>query len=232
MAYVVIFAHGYAPPSSVSSSCTGARFVTRSTDHSRLRHRAKVPERLSGWLRHEEDMTLAISQELEAKILRYFHVEKWLVGTIAQQLGVHHTTVDRVLSQAGLPKAERAHRPSLIDPYLPFVLETLKQYPRLTASRLHAMVGERGYTGGEDHFRHLISLYRPRPQPEAYLRLKTLPGEQAQVDWGLCRARHRPHYADTRTMPSRCTEACLFSRRARQLRPCLGAANSALPSPA
>ena len=127
---------------------------------------------------------MAISQELEAKILRYFHVEKWLVGTIARQLDVHHSTVDRVLSQAGLPKAERAHRPSLIDPYLPFVLTTLKQYPRLTASRLHAMIGERGYTGGEDHFRHLIAHYRPRPQPEAYLRLKTLPGEQAQVDWG------------------------------------------------
>jgi transposase len=127
---------------------------------------------------------LAISKELEAKILRYFHVEKWLVGTIADQPGVHHTTIDRVLSEAGLPKAERAHRASLIDPYLPFVLQTLKEYPRLTASRLHAMVSERGYTGGQDHFRHLIAHYRPRPQPEAYLRLKTLPGEQAQVDRG------------------------------------------------
>ena len=140
------------------------------------------------------------------------------MGTIAQQLGVHHATVDRVLSQAGLPKADRPHRASLIDPYLPFVLKTLEQYPRLTASRLFAMVRERGYSGGEDHFRHLIAHYRPRPQPEAYLRLKTLPGEQAQVDWGLCRARHKPHYADTRTMPSRCTEACLFSRRARQIK--------------
>ena len=127
---------------------------------------------------------MAIPPELEAKILRYFHVEKWRVGTIAQQLGVHHGTVDRVLSQAGLPKAERPHRASLIDPYLSFVLETLKQYPRLTASRLHAMVRERGYSGGEDHFRHLIAHHRPRPQPEAYLRLKTLPGEQGQVDWG------------------------------------------------
>jgi len=27
---------------------------------------------------------------------------------------------------------------------------------------------------------------RPRRPAEAYLRLKTLPGEQAQVDWGLC----------------------------------------------
>jgi transposase len=127
---------------------------------------------------------LAISQELEAKILRYFHVEKWQVGTIATQLGVHHGTVDRVLSQAGLPKAERPHRASLIDSYLPFVLQTLKQYPKLTASRLYAMVRERGYSGGEDHFRHLIAHHRPRPQPEAYLRLKTLPGEQGQVDWG------------------------------------------------
>ena len=138
---------------------------------------------------------MAIPPELEAKILRYFHVEKWRVGTIATQLGVHHGTVDRVLSQAELPKVERPHRASLIDPYLPFVLQTLGQYPTLTASRLYAMVRERGYSGGEDHFRHLIAHHRPRPQPEAYLRLKTLPGEQAQTDWGLCRARHRPHTA-------------------------------------
>jgi transposase len=45
------------------------------------------------------------------------------------------------------------------------------------------MVRERGYRGGADHFRHLIAHYRPRPQPEAYLRLRTLQGEQAQVDW-------------------------------------------------
>jgi len=54
----------------------------------------------------------------------------------------------------------------------------------LTASRLYAMVRERGYSGGEDHFRHLIAHHRPRPQPEAYLPLKTLPAEQGQVDWG------------------------------------------------
>jgi len=130
-----------------------------------------------------EDLIVTIPQELEAKILRYFHVEKWRVGTIATQLGVHHATVDRVLSQAGLPKTARPHRASVVDPYLPFVVNTLEQYPRLTASRLYAMVRERGYPGGPDHFRHLIAMQRPRPQPEAYLRLRTLPGEQAQVDW-------------------------------------------------
>ena len=31
----------------------------------------------------EEDLTVTISPELEAQILRYHHVEKWRVGTIA-----------------------------------------------------------------------------------------------------------------------------------------------------
>lgn len=129
-------------------------------------------------------MSVAISPELEAQILRYFHVEKWPVGTIARQLGVHHGTVDRVLSQAGLPKALRPHRPSRLDPFVPFIVQTLERFPTLSASRLYTMVCERGYPGGPDHFRHLMAHYRPRPQPEAYHRLKTLPGEQAQVDWG------------------------------------------------
>jgi transposase len=127
---------------------------------------------------------MTISKEQEAQILRFHHVEKWRVGTIARQLGLHHATVERVLSQAGLPKAERPHRAALVDPFVPFIVETLTQYPALTASRLYAMIRERGYRGGPDHFRHLVAHYRPRPQPEAYLRLKTLPGEQAQVDWG------------------------------------------------
>jgi hypothetical protein len=39
-----------------------------------------------------------------AQILRYYHVEKWRIGTIARQLHVHHGTVARVLGQAGLPR--------------------------------------------------------------------------------------------------------------------------------
>jgi len=127
---------------------------------------------------------MAISDELEASILRYYHVEKWRVGTIARQLHVHHSVVRRVLSQAGIPKAKFTKRESIVTPFLSFVLETLTKYPKLAASRLYEMVRQRGYGGGVDHFRHLILLHRPRPFAEAYLRLRTLPGEQAQVDWG------------------------------------------------
>lgn len=126
---------------------------------------------------------MTIGAELEAQILRYYHVEKWRCGTIARQLRVHRGTVQRVLAQAGLPRIGAVQRASQIDAYLPFIHETLKKFPSLTASRLYAMVYERGYRGSHHHFRHLISLHRPRPVPEAYLRLRTLPGEQAQADW-------------------------------------------------
>jgi transposase len=127
---------------------------------------------------------MAIDKEIETKILRYHFVEQWRVGTIATQLGIHHGVVDRVLSQAGLPKVERSPGPSIIDPYLPFIVATLSEFPTLTAARLYEMAKQRGYPGGPSQFRQRISQLRPRKQPEAYLRLKTLPGENAQVDWG------------------------------------------------
>jgi transposase len=127
---------------------------------------------------------MTIAPELEAQILRFYHVEKWRVGTIARQLRLHRDTVDRVLAQAGLPRPGQPLRSSQIDPFLPFIRQTLQTFPSLTASRLFGMVRERGYRGGPDHFRHLIARHRPARPAEAYLRLRTLPGEQAQVDWG------------------------------------------------
>ena len=85
-----------------------------------------------------------ISPELEAEILRLYHAEKWKVGTIAGVLRLHHSTVKRVLAQAGLPVGTRSGRPSLVDPFLAFLLETLQKYPRLCASRVYTMVKERG----------------------------------------------------------------------------------------
>jgi len=127
---------------------------------------------------------MAISEQLRAQILRYFHAEHWRVGTIARQLGVHHSTVERVLTQSGVTRAaQRPRRRSLLDPFIPFITETLEQFPTLTASRLYEMVKARGYSGGPDHFRHRLAHYRPRRTREAYLRLRTLPGEQAQADW-------------------------------------------------
>jgi transposase len=124
-----------------------------------------------------------IGKDKEAEIIRLFHGEKWLVGTIASQLGVHHSTVSRVLEQSGAKQEDVHPRASIADTYVPFVIQTLEKYPGLCASRLFAMVKERGYAGGPDHFRKIVARHRPRKPAEAYQRLSTLPGEQGQVDW-------------------------------------------------
>jgi transposase len=127
---------------------------------------------------------LVIPADLSARILRLYEAERWRVGTIARQLHVHRDTVRRVLAQAGQPAPASPLRPSRVDPYRPFILDTLAKFPTLTAARLFVMVHERGYRGSPEHFRHIIAGMRPRPPAEAFLRLRTLPGEQAQVDWG------------------------------------------------
>jgi transposase len=128
---------------------------------------------------------MTYTKEIESEVIRLSKAEKWKIGTIAEQLQIHHGVVERILTRNEIPVvAKRKRRKSIFDKYLPFVESVLAKYPKLTAARLYQMTKDRGYLGGSDHFRHMLSKHRPRKLPEAYLRLRTLPGEQAQVDWG------------------------------------------------
>ena len=133
---------------------------------------------------------MTIAPDLVAQILRLHTVEKWRVGTIARQLHVHRDTVRRVLAGNNAPVHRSPLRASRIDPYRLFILETLGKFPALTAARLHAMVGVRGYVGAESHFRLLIAGMRPRPPAEAYLRLRTLPGAHSPGSKSSLRKAH------------------------------------------
>ena len=124
-----------------------------------------------------------ISKELAAKILRLHQVEKWSIGTIAQHLMVHHSVVERVIAKGVGSVRKSKPRRRKIDPYLPFIQEKLRQFPKLVASVLYRMCLVRGYRGSERQLRHIVSGIRPHPPAEAYLRLRTFPGEQGQVDW-------------------------------------------------
>ena len=124
-----------------------------------------------------------IDKDLEAQVVRLHFVEKWPPGTIARHLKIHHGVVRRVLGRAGVPESRLTHRRSMADPFAGFIAETLEKYPDLCSSRMYAMVKERGYPGSEAHFRSITRRYRPQKSAEAFLRLRTLPGEQAQVDW-------------------------------------------------
>jgi transposase len=122
-----------------------------------------------------------ISPETRVQIRRYFYAEYWKIGAIAQALDVHPNTVRRAIEVERFQHAEPL-RPSIVDPYLPFVRETLEQHPRLRATRLYQMIRDRGYSGSVEQLRRVVARLRPQPH-EAFLRLQVFPAEQAQVDW-------------------------------------------------
>jgi len=124
-----------------------------------------------------------IPPERRAEIPRLFYAEHWKIGTIAAELGLHYDTV-RAAVETDRFARPGVVRPSSLDPYHAIITETLTRHPRLRATRLHEMLRVRGYRGSVVQLRRLVARLRPRPAPEAFLRLTALPGEEAQVDWG------------------------------------------------
>ena len=122
-----------------------------------------------------------IADEQVVQIRHLFHAEHWKIGTIAAELHLHPDTVRAALNTDRFRSHPRL-RDRLTDPYLDFLRQTLQQYPRLRATRLFQMIHTRGYPGSINQLRRVVAELRP-PQGEAFLRLRTFPGEQAQADW-------------------------------------------------
>src|SRR5882672_2034639 len=125
-----------------------------------------------------------ISEDVRARIRRLFFAEHWKVGTIAAELGLHRDTVACAVDTSRFSTCRFRDKARILDPYRDFIRATLEQYPRLRATRLLEMLRSRGYSGSVFPLRRYIRLIRPVPIREAFFRLSTLPGEEAQVDWG------------------------------------------------
>lgn len=125
---------------------------------------------------------MTVDLAIEAEIRRLHYAEHWPIGTVAAQLSVHRDVVRRVLGLLE-PRTPRPPRPLLLEPYRPFIDETLKKHPRLRSTRMYDMLAARGFRGSMRTVREFVAQVRPRPPREAYLRVATLIGEQAQVDW-------------------------------------------------
>lgn len=123
-----------------------------------------------------------IPPEQIAEIRRLFFAEHWKVGTIAAALGLHPDTVRDAVETDRFNRAKIVRASTLTDPYSDFIRQTLERYPRLRATRIYQMVRTRGYAGSVVQLRRVVARLRP-PQREAFLALRTFPGEEAQADW-------------------------------------------------
>lgn len=70
-----------------------------------------------------------ITQETRARILRLHLAEHWPIGTIAKELGLHHSTVRGALVHSGVRQATASRRPRMIDPYVPFCSSSSRAIP-------------------------------------------------------------------------------------------------------
>lgn len=126
---------------------------------------------------------MTVSPAVAAEIRRLYHAEHWRRGTIATQLGVHFDVVVRVLGSFGSKAGTPRPNARVLEPYLPFLHETLERHPTLLATRINDMLVPRGYEGSLRTLRRYLLGARPTPKHEAFVLIETLPGEQAQVDW-------------------------------------------------
>src|SRR5882672_11407888 len=116
-----------------------------------------------------------ICAELIAKIRRLFYAEHWKVGTIAASLSLHPDTVRNAIESQKFHSGRAPFmREKLTDAYLEFIKQTLKEYPRLRATRIYEMIRARGYSGSLVTLRCCVRSLRPTKQ-EAFFRLTTLP---------------------------------------------------------
>lgn len=114
---------------------------------------------------------------------------------IARELGIARQSVQQVLARvqaqrtgqvkvSNLPQPPQ-RRPSLVDAYEPVLRELLARYPDMTARRLFEELRGRGFRGQYTIVRERVGLLRPRPVKRAVVRFETVPGAQAQMDYGV-----------------------------------------------
>lgn len=109
-------------------------------------------------------------------------------SAVARELNVHRDTVRRALAaHDGPPKNgfSRPAVPSKLDAFKPHLAKRIAQFPDIPGTTLFREIRGQGYVGSMSILREHLQTIRPTA-PKSFLRLKTPPGEFAQVDWAHC----------------------------------------------
>lgn len=113
----------------------------------------------------------------------------WAKSEIARALGVSRRTsitwietgqLERELDDEAVRYTPRPQVQRKIDAFRPIALARLAEYPKLTATRLHAEIRAAGYTGGYTHPKEYVRHVLPMPAMDPVVRFETAPGLQAQ----------------------------------------------------
>jgi transposase len=118
-----------------------------------------------------------------AEIRRLHFVGGLSLREIARRTGRDRKTIRRALRSSEPPRYRRAPRPSKLDPFKEEIHRLLREERRLPGVRVHELLCELGYQGGQtivgDYLREVRPLFLPR---RTYQRTLYRPGELCQFD--------------------------------------------------
>jgi transposase len=123
-------------------------------------------------------------QEMSMQI-KFWNKDRRSKTAIAQQLGVSRQTVYNHLNRKEPFPKRRAARASKLDPFKEYVRARLEGFD-LPAAVLFEELRQRGYRGGLTILRGFVRPLKKELVRRVTERFETLPGRQAQIDWGEC----------------------------------------------
>jgi transposase len=117
--------------------------------------------------------------------IKYLAREGVPKAEIARRCGVSRQTVHNRLHSDQLVAHSRPPRPSKLDPYKAYIRTRLGLFD-LPATVLDRELRARGYSGGLTILRQYVAPLKAEYTRRVTERFETVPGQQAQIDWGEC----------------------------------------------
>lgn len=105
------------------------------------------------------------------------------IRAIARMTGLHRDTVKKYLKERILPIYKAVNRESKLEPYKELIECWLSQQ-NYQASRIYDLLLDQGFQESERIVRRYVSKLKQKRDHVAYVRFETMPGVQAQVDFG------------------------------------------------
>jgi transposase len=106
------------------------------------------------------------------------------ISEIARQTGHDRKTIRSILNgPVNPPPQKRKERTKKLDAFVPYLEQRIAEGV-LNCNKLFDEIRRQGYEGGKSLVKTFVQPHREARRQEATVRFETLPGEQAQVDWG------------------------------------------------
>ena len=126
-----------------------------------------------------------MDESIESHVRHLYEVEGLSRRQIAEALKISRKRVRRLLLM--MDCAHDKPRRSMLAPYIHLIGQWYLRYPRLRAVQVLERLRPYGFTGGYTTVKEFTRPWRAKRKRAAYHELEFLPGQEAQVDWMICR---------------------------------------------